>query len=75
MITDQFMVGFSNNKIRLNLIEKAPTSSRDALSLALAHQTALNYNESLKDTPTTIAATAEVHKSSKSKARSYSPGN
>ena len=75
MITDQFMVGCSNDKIRLYLIEKAPTSSRDALSLALAHQAALNYNESLKDTPATIATTAEVNKSSKSKARSSSPGN
>ena len=69
------MVGCSNDKIRLYLIEKAPTSSRDALSLALAHQAALNYNESLKDTPATIATIAEVNKSSKSKARSSSPGN
>ena len=60
MITNQFIKGCDKDKIRLYLIEKAPTSSRDALSLALMHKAALNYNLSLRDKSATTAVTGKV---------------
>ena len=49
MILDQLICGCADEKIRFHLIEKAPATSRDALSLAVAYQAAIKYNESLKD--------------------------
>ena len=50
MITDQFIIGCEIDRTRLHLIEKGPRTSREALSLGIAHQSALRYNESLRDT-------------------------
>ena len=50
MITDQFIVGCEIDRTRLHLIEKGPHTSREALALGIAHQAAIKYNESLRDT-------------------------
>ena len=50
MITDQFIVGCEIDGTRLHLIEKGPHTSREALALGIAHQAAIKYNESLRDT-------------------------
>ena len=50
MITDQFIVGCEVDRTRLHLIEKGPRTSREALALGIAHQAAIKYNESLRDT-------------------------
>ena len=49
MILDQLICGCSDEKIRFQLIEKAPATSRDALLLAVAYQAAIKYNDSLKE--------------------------
>ena len=49
MITDQFIVGCEVDRTRLHLIEKGPRTLREALALGIAHQTAIEYNESLRD--------------------------
>ena len=55
MITDQLIVGFEVDRIRLHLIEKRPRTSREALAFGIVPQTAIQYNESLKDTSTVSA--------------------
>ena len=55
MITDQFIVGCEVDRTRLHLIEKGPRTSREALSVGIAHHAAMRYNESLKDTSTVSA--------------------
>ena len=50
MISDQFIAGCEIDRTRLHLIEKGPHTSRKALALGIAHQAAIKYNESLKDT-------------------------
>ena len=47
MILDQLICGCGEEKIRMYLIEKARDTSREALSLAVAYQTAIKYNENL----------------------------
>ena len=37
MIMDQFICGFGEEKVRMYLIEKAPSTSREALSLTVAY--------------------------------------
>ena len=49
MILDQLICGCSHEKICFQLIEKAPATSSDALSLAVAFQAAIKYNDSLKE--------------------------
>ena len=46
---DLFIRGCKEEKIRLFLLDKNPKSSREALSLATTHQSAMRYNESIKD--------------------------
>ena len=48
-IMDQFICGCEDEKIRIFLLDKNPKSSREALSLATTHQSAMRYNESIKD--------------------------
>ena len=60
MITDQFIVGCEVDRTRLHLIEKGPRTSREALALGIAHQAAIRYNESLKDTSTVSAVEYHV---------------
>ena len=55
-ITDQFVVGCDDDRVRLHLIEKAPSSSKEALQLALTFKAALQYNETLRDASSTIGA-------------------
>ena len=45
MILDQLICGCSDEKIRFQLIEKVPATSRNALSLAVAYQAAIKYND------------------------------
>ena len=49
MILDQLIRGCADKKIHFHLIVKAPATFRDALSLAVACQAAIKYNESLKN--------------------------
>jgi hypothetical protein len=56
MIRDQFMVR-NDDKTREHLIGKAPKTSREALSLAIAFQAAQTFTETLKDNTITISAT------------------
>jgi enamine deaminase RidA (YjgF/YER057c/UK114 family) len=56
MIRDQFMVR-NDDKTREHLIGKAPKTSRNALSLAIAFQAAQTFTETLKDNTITISAT------------------
>ena len=60
MITDQFIVGCEVDRTRLHLIEKGPRTSREALALGIAHQAAIRYNKSLKDTSTVSAVEYHV---------------
>ncbi len=53
-IMDQFICGCEDEKIRIFLLDKNPKSSREALSLATAHQSAMRYNESIKDLATQV---------------------
>ena len=55
MITDQFIVGCEVDRTRLHLIEKGPRTSREALAIGIAHQSAMRYNESLRDTSSVSA--------------------
>ena len=48
-IMDQFICGCDDEKVRLHLLDKAPKTSREALSLAISYQAAIRYNESIKD--------------------------
>ena len=54
IIVDQLIFGCEDEKIRLFLLERNPTSSRDALSYAMNYKSAIKYNESIKS----ITATA-----------------
>ena len=55
-IMDQFICGCEDEKIRIFLLDKNPKSSREALSLATTHQSAMRYNESIKDLSMQAAA-------------------
>ena len=46
MILDQLICGSAEEKVQMHLIEKAPSTSREALSIAVAYQAAIKYNES-----------------------------
>jgi hypothetical protein len=59
MIRDQFMVK-NDDKTRLYLIEKAPKTAKEALSLAISFQAAHSFNEAMKDSALTVA-TADVN--------------
>ena len=48
-IMDQFICGCDDEKVRLHLLDKAPKTSREALSLAISYQAAIRYNEYIKD--------------------------
>ena len=43
----QFVTGIVDNKIRLHLIEKNPTPSKEACNFAVAYKNALEYNKNL----------------------------
>jgi hypothetical protein len=49
MITDQFRVGCDDDKVRLHLIEKSSTTSKEALQYAVSYQAALRYNDTLRN--------------------------
>ena len=55
MITDQFIVGCEVDRTSLQLIEKGSHTSREALAFGIAHQAAIRYYESLKDTSAVAA--------------------
>jgi hypothetical protein len=54
MIRDQFVVK-NDDKTRLYLIEKAPKTAKEALSLAISFQAALSFNDAMKDSALTVA--------------------
>ena len=56
MILDQLIYGCGEEKVRMHLIEKAPSMSREALSLVVAYHAAIKYNESLRDSSSSITA-------------------
>ena len=43
-VLDQFVAGIADNKIRLHLIEKNPTTSKEACDFAVAYKNAQEYN-------------------------------
>ena len=49
ILTDHFIIGCNDDKVRLYLIEKAPKSSKETLSTAVAYTAALKYNYNLKE--------------------------
>ena len=48
-IMDQLIYGCEDEKMRLFLLEKNPKSSREALSLATSYQSAMRYNDTIRD--------------------------
>ena len=50
MILDQLICRCAEEKVQMHLIEKAPSTSREALSIEVAYQTVIKYNESLRET-------------------------
>ena len=48
-IMDQLIYGCENEKMRLFLLEKNSKSSREALSLATSYQSAMRYNDTIRD--------------------------
>ena len=57
MILDQPICGCGEEKVRMYLIEKAPSTSREALSQAVAYQAAIKYNENLRESGSSISST------------------
>ena len=57
MILDQIICGCGKEKVQMYLMEKALATSREALSLAVAYQAAIKYNENLRETSTSISST------------------
>ena len=53
-LMDQFIVGLSEEKVRLHLIERRQTlrSVKEALDCAVAYKEALTYNKNLSDSKT-----------------------
>ena len=51
-IMDQLIYGCEDEKMRLFLLDKNPKSSREALSLATSYQSALRYNDTIRDLST-----------------------
>ena len=54
MILDQLICGCAEEKVRMHLIEKSPSTSREALSIIVAYQAAVKYNESSKESTTEV---------------------
>jgi hypothetical protein len=73
MIRDQFMVK-NDDKTRLYLIEKAPKTAKEALSLAISFQAAHSFNEAMKDSALTVA-TADVNGNNKPDTRVAGKGD
>ena len=48
-IMDQLIYGCEDEKMRLFLLEKNPKSSREALSLATSYQSAMRFNDTIRD--------------------------
>ena len=48
-IMDQLICGCEDEKMRLFLLDKSPKSSREALSLATSYQSALRYNDTIRN--------------------------
>ena len=57
MILDQLICACGEEKERMYLIEKAPSTSREALSQAVAYQAAIKYNENLRESGSLISST------------------
>ena len=57
MILDQLICGCREEKVRMYLIEQAPDTSMEALSLAVVSQAAINYNENFRKTSSSISST------------------
>ena len=57
MILDQLIYGCGEENVRMYLIEKVPDTSKEALSLAVAYQVAIKYNENLRETSSYISST------------------
>ena len=57
MNLDQLICGCGEEKVRMYLIEKAPSTSREALSQAVAYQAAIKYNENLRESGSSISST------------------
>ena len=57
MILDQLICGCGEEKVRMYLIKKAPDTSREALSLAVAYQAAIEYKENLRESSSSISST------------------
>ena len=68
MILDQLICGCVEEKVRMHLIEKSPSTSREALSIAVAYQAAIKYNESLKES---TAVVSSMHNENDQKDYSY----
>ena len=56
MILDQLICGCAKEKVRMHLIEKSPSTSRETLSIAVAYQAAIKYNESLRESTTVVSS-------------------
>ena len=48
-IIEQFITGCYNEKVRMQLIERSPGSSRRALEIAVGYTDALEYNKRLSN--------------------------
>ena len=57
MILDQLICGCGEEKVRMYLIEKAPSTSREASSQAVAYQATIKYNENLRESGSSISST------------------
>ena len=57
MILDQLICGCGEEKVRMHLIKKAPSTSREALSQAVTYQAAIKYNENLRESGSSISPT------------------
>ena len=56
MILDQLICGCVKGKVRMHLIDKAPSTSREALLIAVAYQAAIKFNESLRENTTVVSS-------------------
>ena len=57
MILNQLICRCGEEKVGMYLIEKAPSTSREALSQAVAYQAAIKYNENLWESSSSISST------------------
>ena len=57
LVLNQLICGCGEEKVRMYLIEKAPSTSREALSQAVACQASIKYIENLRESGSSISST------------------